>query len=198
MIHNMSKTRFYGIWNDMIMRCYNPKKERYKNYGGRGITVEDRWRVFNNFKLDMYDGYTKGLSLERIDVNLGYFRSNCKWIPIKDQSLNKSNSIRVNYLNEVYTVTELALKFKIKPRTLYNRIESGFSIDQCVNGHAKILEKSTGERKTISNWRKETGLAKQTIINRLNKRHSVDIALLPNLEYAHYQQKLKNVESKLK
>ena len=50
-------TRFYVIWHNMKQRCNNPHTDRYKNYGGRGITYTDRWEVFNNFYVDMCKSY---------------------------------------------------------------------------------------------------------------------------------------------
>lgn len=131
-IHGMSKTRFYGIWNDMMMRCYNPNRERYKIYGGRGITVEKRWRVFNNFKEDMFDSYQKGLSLERINVNKGYSRKNCKWIPILDQSLNRRNTITLIIDGDKMTIGQASKKYGIKYRTIYDRKKSGLSDKDCI------------------------------------------------------------------
>src|SRR6185312_277070 len=78
--HGLSKSKFYAAWNDMMMRCYNPRRERYKSYGGRGIKVCKRWHSFRNFVEDMYPSYKEGLSLERDNVNGMYKKSNCRWI----------------------------------------------------------------------------------------------------------------------
>lgn len=136
-IHLMSKTRFYGIWNDMIMRCYNPKREGYHNYGGRGIKVEKRWRKFDNFKNDMFDGYKKGLSLERVNVNGNYCRKNCKWIPLEDQKLNRRNSIKISYLSKSYTVSDFAKEYNLNLRTFYDQIKNGFTIEKVLNKKLK-------------------------------------------------------------
>lgn len=86
-------------WQGMMSRCYKSTSDRYLNYGGRGITVCNEWHKFSNFyKWSLSNGWVKGLSLERVDVNSGYSPSNCKYIPIYEQHLNKTNT--VTFLNE--------------------------------------------------------------------------------------------------
>ena len=80
--HGLSKTKLYKIWLNMKSRCYNKTATRYERYGGRGIFVCDEWK--NNF-MNFYNwacnnGYIEGLSIERIDINDGYYPQNCKWI----------------------------------------------------------------------------------------------------------------------
>lgn len=86
---------FYGIWANMKQRCTNKKNPAYKHYGGRGIKIEDAWLDFINFKNDMYSSYLKFIktnkspSIERKNVNKGYNKENCKWIPLYDQCKNQ-------------------------------------------------------------------------------------------------------------
>ena len=92
--HGMSNTRIYAIWLGILSRCNNPKARPYTRYGGRGITVCDRWNSivrgsFENFLEDMQSGYTDEMTLERKDVNREYSLENCEWILKKDQALNK-------------------------------------------------------------------------------------------------------------
>lgn len=98
--HNMSKTRFYTIYNNMKSRCYNPNNNRYYNYGELGIEVCDRWKEsFENFKNDMYEEYLKHCeifgeektTLDRIDIHKGYEPNNCRWADYYIQNSNKSN-----------------------------------------------------------------------------------------------------------
>jgi hypothetical protein len=74
--HGMTGTSFYLIWENIINRT---KDLNNINYGGRGITVCERWKKFLNFKEDMYPSYESHLTIERIDVNKGYFKENCIW-----------------------------------------------------------------------------------------------------------------------
>lgn len=79
----------YGVWSHMKQRCYNPTRKDYRLYGGRGITVCDRWRnSFANFYKDMGDR-PKGLSLDRIDSDQDYHPNNCRWADYSTQMHNR-------------------------------------------------------------------------------------------------------------
>lgn len=92
--HGLSKHPLYYTWKGMKARCYNKKDRGYKDYGGRGIKVCDSWLDVQNFIMDMYPTYTKGLSLDRIDVNGNYEPSNCRWADACTQAQN-SRDIKV-------------------------------------------------------------------------------------------------------
>ncbi len=86
--HNMSRTSTYKIWASMKQRCLNPNSGPYRWYGGRGITVCERWLKFENFLADMGER-PPGLSLERIDNNGNYGPGNCCWTTPKEQAANR-------------------------------------------------------------------------------------------------------------
>lgn len=87
--HGMTKSREYGSWDSMIQRCTNQRKDNYQNYGGKGITVCDRWlESFENFFADM-GPRPEGTSLDRIDVNGNYEPSNCRWASDSQQLFNR-------------------------------------------------------------------------------------------------------------
>ena len=86
--HGLGRHKLYNIWNSMIQRCTNPKIKNYKNYGGRGITVCNEWLSINNFINDMFPTYKYGLSIDRIDNNKGYSKSNCRWTTPSIQTQN--------------------------------------------------------------------------------------------------------------
>jgi len=90
--HNMSRSVEYIAWAGMKARCYNTKEESYKDYGGRGIKVCDRWlESFENFYEDMGPKpEPKNLySIDRINVNGNYKPNNCKWATKFEQSINR-------------------------------------------------------------------------------------------------------------
>lgn len=92
--HGMAdKTRIYSIWVTMIKRCRNPNAHAYERYGGRGITVCERWHTFTNFYADMGDPPPK-LTLDRIDNDKGYQPDNCRWATRSEQRLNSRNPNR--------------------------------------------------------------------------------------------------------
>ena len=91
-IHGMRKSREYQTWIGMKARCSNPHSGYFKNYGGRGIKVCDRWlKDFPNFFSDL-GPRPEGYSLDRIDSNGNYEPSNCRWASIKTQQRNKRSN----------------------------------------------------------------------------------------------------------
>ena len=87
--HGMRSKGSYKTWNGMIQRCYNKNSVNYKYYGGRGITVCNRWiNSFINFYEDMGER-PEGMSLDRIDNNKVYSKNNCKWVDKVSQGRNR-------------------------------------------------------------------------------------------------------------
>jgi hypothetical protein len=101
------KSKVYTCWISMIQRCYNPNRDGYKNYGGRGIKVCERWHTFENFYNDMGD-CPEGLTLDREDNNKDYTPENCRWATNKEQSNNTRRNHRVTYKGETKTLSQWA------------------------------------------------------------------------------------------
>lgn len=119
--HGKSNTLTYRVWNTMLIRCGDPENKKFPIYGGRGITVCDRWKDFLNFLSDMGEK-PAGLSIERINNNGNYEPDNCKWATAKEQANNTRRNRRITYNGETLTLTEWSQRLGITPSTLHERI----------------------------------------------------------------------------
>lgn len=120
--HKLSKTLPYDTWTSMLRRCTNPNDKDYANYGARGITVCDEWLSYPNFYKWMCEhGYTKGLTIDRIDNDKGYSPENCRVVTMREQQQNRRNSIIVTLDGNTLPLIEVGRKFNIHYQTLYYR-----------------------------------------------------------------------------
>ena len=87
--HGLRNHRLYSTWDNMIRRCNNKNFKDYIHYGGRGITVCERWMDIHSFIEDMYPSFIDGLTIDRIDNDKGYCKDNCRWATMKEQSNNR-------------------------------------------------------------------------------------------------------------
>lgn len=127
--HGQSKTRAHAIWRKMLGRCMNPNDAAFSDYGGRGITVCERWTVFENFLEDM--GHpADGLSIDRIDNNSGYDPENCRWASNVEQANNKRNNHFVILNGERKTISEWSRVLGIGIGTIERRIAAGWPEDR--------------------------------------------------------------------
>jgi hypothetical protein len=91
--HGLNGHPMQSRWEGMMQRCYNPKHESYKNYGGRGITVCERWWYFANFVADIGEPPTPLHTMDRADNNGNYEPGNFKWSTRSEQQLNRRKRI---------------------------------------------------------------------------------------------------------
>lgn len=113
----------YCIWMKMKSRCLNPNDKSYKNYGGRGIKVCDRWKEsFESFIEDMGWRPNKNYSIERIKYNGDYCPENCKWIHKSEQSKNSRRVKLIEYNGNFYCLSDLCRLLKLPYSTMRHRI----------------------------------------------------------------------------
>jgi hypothetical protein len=118
----------YQSWRDMRNRCTNPNTTGFPDYGGRGITVCERWSKFENFLADMGMKPSKQHSIERKDNNGNYTPDNCRWATLYDQLRNTSRSRMIDVNGRPMCITDAAIAFGINKETLRNRINKGWSV----------------------------------------------------------------------
>lgn len=133
MKHGMSGTRPYRIWRNMISRCTVEKYDSYKWYGGKGITVCERWKDFESFWEDMGAGYNDKLTIDRINNNGNYDPNNCRWATQKEQANNTSRNRFIEFNGERRTLTQWAEKMDVSAKMLDSRLRRGWSVKKALN-----------------------------------------------------------------
>uniref|UniRef100_A0A6H2A3J7 HNH endonuclease n=1 Tax=viral metagenome TaxID=1070528 RepID=A0A6H2A3J7_9ZZZZ len=120
--HGMYGTSTYHIWDAMKSRCLNKNSVHYKNYGGRGIGICDRWvNSFVDFFADMGER-PKGLTIERIDNDGDYTPDNCYWANRKEQSRNNRRTRMLKYQGETLCLLDWAKRLGISHGGLRARL----------------------------------------------------------------------------
>jgi hypothetical protein len=144
----------------MRYRCFNPDNINYARYGGRGITVCDRWK--NNYDAFVEDMGLRpeGTSIDRIDNNGNYEPANCRWAANDLQTRNKSNNVRHN---TDFVEVDLVKEAKINLTTFRSRIASGVSLKEALNRPVQIKAKESphGSRKRYERYRCRCDLCRQ-------------------------------------
>ncbi len=138
--HFMSKTKEHKAWRHIKERCLNPNSADYKNYGGRGIKICDRWKnSFESFYEDMGLAPNSSYSIDRIDPNGDYCPENCRWTTWITQTRNKRDTIKFSYLGEEKPLAEWAQILGIKYGTLKAAYHRGEDMNEYIPG---LLEKN--------------------------------------------------------
>jgi hypothetical protein len=136
--HGFSGEPEYNIWDSMLARCNNPNNAKYKDYGGRGVTVCDRWNPrkggsFKNFISDMgrRPGPLYQLDKEAVRLNcMIYGPETTRWVPMKENQRRKRNTIYLAYMGEVLSLPKWAEKTGLPPNAIRLRVRSGWSVER--------------------------------------------------------------------
>lgn len=156
----------------MIERCTNPRASAYKTYGGAGVRVTRRWRVFENFLADMGER-PHGKTLDRINGEKGYEPGNCRWATWREQQRNRKSNRRFLFQNQHLCVVEIAERIGVQPNTLYARIAQGirpprlFESTLTPSHSAKFLYEN--EMLTVAEISARSGIKKATLYFRLRR-----------------------------
>lgn len=130
--HGLRNHSAYPSWAAMIQRCTNPTHKNYTAYGGSGKTVCERWLSLVNFCHDMGERPV-GMTIERINNELGYSPENCRWATRQEQSRNKLVCRKYLHDGKEKTIYELSLESGIRQKSLRLRLARGWSVDEAIS-----------------------------------------------------------------
>lgn len=130
----------------MLSRCTNPKTPAYKNYGGRGITVCDRWRHdYAAFRADMGPRPTPEMEIDRIDNNGNYEPGNCRWATPKEQSRNQRRNRKIEHDGQSLVAVDWSEKTGIHDRSIKSRLRYGWTAEEALTTPVAPKAKLTAE-----------------------------------------------------
>ena len=130
---------FYTVWQGMKRRCYNKNTKQYSDYGGRGITVCDRWKnSFPAFVQDMGER-PHGFTLDRKHNDGNYDPSNCRWASRADQMLNRRNTVILTIEGIKYKAHVLAKLAGLKTDTIIERAKSCTSLQDIIDPNRRVF-----------------------------------------------------------
>ena len=125
-------SRTYFAWASMKKRCRGKNDKYYHRYGGRGISVCERWLEFSNFLQDMGE-VPEGLSLDRYPDNDGnYEPGNCRWATQKEQVRNTSQNNMITFNGETMCRTDWEVRLGISSGALWHRLKNGWSLEEAL------------------------------------------------------------------
>lgn len=139
--HGMIHTREYRSWASMRNRCANPKNPAYHLYGGRGITVCERWDSFESFYSDM-GPRPEDCSLDRVDADGNYEPGNVRWATQKVQQNNRRSNVRITYRGETRTVTEWASVVGLPYSAVSQRFAKGWNTEKTLTTPLQTTKRS--------------------------------------------------------
>lgn len=119
----------YYTWQGMKTRCTNEKVKSFKDYGGRGITICEKWLTFEGFLEDMGER-PKNTTIDRINNNKGYYKENCQWTTKIKQANNQSTNVKITINGETYGMCEWSRKLEISSSILSYRLKHGWKPEE--------------------------------------------------------------------
>jgi len=126
--HGMRFTTFYRVWRNMLDRCENSNHEAYPCYGGRNISVCERWHTFENFRDDMLATYSQELTIERLNNNGNYEPGNCEWRGRKHQASNRRTNKFLTHNGQTHTYSGWAEIIGLDKTTIRKRVLRGWPV----------------------------------------------------------------------
>ena len=179
--HGLWQTRSYEVWSSMVKRCTRKSSRNYHRYGGRGITVCERWLDFENFYADMGER-PEGLTLERIDNEKGYYPENCKWATVAEQNRNRKNNVNITIDGVTKCAKDWGDMARVNMSVITGRVRKGWDGAQAVFTPVKtgsLMVTINGVEKAVADVAKEYGLDESCLRARLRRGWDIQRAVEP-------------------
>lgn len=174
----------YRWWQNMLNRCRNPITPAYRNYGGRGIAVCERWLTFENFLADIGPRPSPKHTLDRIDNARGYESGNVRWATKAEQMRNTRRNTWITAFGETMCGADWAQRNGLSPGTISTRLKMGWPSEWVVtafpgsqNNRMNNWISAFGETLYITQWATRMGLDRTTISYRLKHGWSPERAV---------------------
>lgn len=140
--HGGHGTVTYKRWKSMNQRCTNPAASNFKHYGGRGVTICERWRAsFAAFLADMGECPGAHMTLDRLDNSKGYEPGNCRWATMAEQNRNRSHCVMLTHNGITQNITDWAIALGMRPQTLTERLRLGWTPERALTQPIKARVK---------------------------------------------------------
>lgn len=189
--HGKSKSYTYKSWVAMKTRCLNFMDARFPHYGGKGVKICERWvDSFENFYADMGER-PYGTTIDRIDSRGNYEPSNCRWATPMEQTLNRSETVWVDYKGERMCFTHLCKKYGVSRAMIKGRLKKGMTLDEAIEmpkqkpRYKITMNGITMKKMEFINYH---GMSSTTIGRLMSKGHGLKQAIeicLSNKNIAH-------------
>lgn len=170
----------------MRQRCRDANCASFKNYGGRGIRVCERWKSFENFMADMGPKPSPKHSIERKDNDGNYEPDNCIWATRIEQANNRRGNHLITIGGETKTAAEWGRVANLHPKTIYNRLRLGWPEDRLLTPFVNLRRTRSprfitinGETKIASDWEKSVNLPHGVVRLRFAKGWAEHLLLAP-------------------
>jgi DNA-binding XRE family transcriptional regulator len=177
--HGFSQSRLYTEWRLMINRCTCPSHKSYADYGGRGISVCDEWKIFVHYKeLALSHGYNDTLTIDRIDVNGNYEPSNCRFADMITQCNNRRSSKFLTYQGRTLSQSQWARELGLSRHVIHERVKRGLSVEEILRtekhvhrgeNHSQNLITFNGITMNQKQWAERVGVSPTTLGRRLKE-----------------------------
>lgn len=157
----------YGVWKSMRTRCTNPNTASWDRYGGRGISVCERWNSFDAFIEDMGRRPTPEHTLDRVNNDGNYEPGNCRWATIEEQRSNTRRNRHITAHGKTQTIMSWEKELHVSHQTILRRLKLGATPEQALMKDIRVLESTFHiDPVRLKNIRERCGLSQREACER--------------------------------